>query len=445
MPNLSDKGIYLPPSPIRKLVPFAEAAKRRGIKVYHLNIGQPDIRTPQVAVDAVKNIHDQVFEYGHSAGNESYRRKLADYYRGVGIDVTTDDMVITVGGSEAIFMAMTICLNPGDEVLVPEPFYANYNGFAMEAGVNIKPISSTIANDFALPPMEEFERLITTRTKAILICNPNNPTGYVYSEQEYEQLKNIVLKHDLYLMADEVYREFCYDGTKCISVMNLKGVEQNVVMIDSVSKRYSMCGVRLGTLVSRNRRIIDAALKMGYRTIVFLDDRAAGRCIGFPIAGPLDRAEALRDGKTDFVIALGDNRLRRRVAMGHDLPWARVVHPSAQISPFAELGAGTVVLAGAAVNVCARVGRHCIVNTGAVVEHDYVLEDFAQVAPRAALGGSVRVGALAQIGIGAVVKNNIAVGMGCVIGAGAVVVKSTEPGGVYVGVPAWRREKGAAV
>ena len=222
MPNLSDKGIYLPPSPIRKLVPFAEAAKRRGIKVYHLNIGQPDIRTPQVAVDAVKNIHDQVFEYGHSAGNESYRRKLADYYRGVGIDVTTDDMVITVGGSEAIFMAMTICLNPGDEVLVPEPFYANYNGFAMEAGVNIKPISSTIANDFALPPMEEFERLITTRTKAILICNPNNPTGYVYSEQEYEQLKNIVLKHDLYLMADEVYREFCYDGTKCISVMNLK-------------------------------------------------------------------------------------------------------------------------------------------------------------------------------------------------------------------------------
>ena len=261
MPNLSDKGIYLPPSPIRKLVPFAEAAKRRGIKVYHLNIGQPDIRTPQVAVDAVKNIHDQVFEYGHSAGNESYRRKLADYYRGVGIDVTTDDMVITVGGSEAIFMAMTICLNPGDEVLVPEPFYANYNGFAMEAGVNIKPISSTIANDFALPPMEEFERLITTRTKAILICNPNNPTGYVYSEQEYEQLKNIVLKHDLYLMADEVYREFCYDGTKCISVMNLKGVKQNVVMIDSVSKRYSECGIRIGALITKNRALHDAVMK----------------------------------------------------------------------------------------------------------------------------------------------------------------------------------------
>ncbi|WP_297447675.1 pyridoxal phosphate-dependent aminotransferase [uncultured Alistipes sp.] len=263
MPNLSDKGIYLPPSPIRKLVPYAEAAKRRGVKVYHLNIGQPDIRTPQAAVEAVRNVHDEVFEYGHSAGNESYRRKLVEYYRSVDIDVSADDMVITVGGSEAIFMAMTICLNPGDEVIVPEPFYANYNGFAMEAGVNIKPISSTIDNDFALPPMEEFERLITPRTKAVLICNPNNPTGYVYSEEEYRQLRDIVLRHDLFLMADEVYREFCYDGTRCLSVMNLEGMERNVVMIDSVSKRYSMCGVRLGTLVSRNRDIIHAALKMG--------------------------------------------------------------------------------------------------------------------------------------------------------------------------------------
>ena len=263
MPNLSDKAIYLPPSPIRKLVPYAEAAKRRGVKVYHLNIGQPDIRTPRTAVEAVRNVRDEVFEYGHSAGNESYRKKLVEYYRSADIDVTADDMVITVGGSEAIFMAMTICLNPGDEVIVPEPFYANYNGFAMEAGVNIKPISSTIDNDFALPPMEEFERLITPRTKAVLICNPNNPTGYVYSEEEYRQLRDIVLRHDLFLMADEVYREFCYDGTRCLSVMNLEGMERNVVMIDSVSKRYSMCGVRLGTLVSRNRDIIDAALKMG--------------------------------------------------------------------------------------------------------------------------------------------------------------------------------------
>lgn len=261
MPNLSDKGIYLPPSPIRKLVPFAEAAKRRGIKVYHLNIGQPDIRTPQVAVDAVKNIHDQVFEYGHSAGNESYRRKLADYYRGVGIDVTTDDMVITVGGSEAIFMAMTICLNPGDEVLVPEPFYANYNGFAMEAGVNIKPISSTIANDFALPPMEEFERLITTRTKAILICNPNNPTGYLYTRREMNQIRDIVKKYDLYLFSDEVYREFIYTGSPYISACHLEGIEQNVVLIDSVSKRYSECGIRIGALITKNKEVRNAVMK----------------------------------------------------------------------------------------------------------------------------------------------------------------------------------------
>lgn len=263
MPNLSDKGLYMPLSPIRKLVPYAEAAKRRGIKVYHLNIGQPDIPTPRGAVEAVKAVQDKVFEYGHSAGNEPYRRKLVGYYKSVGIDLTPDDMIITVGGSEAIFMAMTVCMNPGDEVIVPEPFYANYNGFAMEAGVNIKPISSTIENDFALPPMEEFERLITPRTKAILICNPNNPTGYLYSREELEQLRDIVLRHDLFLMCDEVYREFCYDGSEHVSVMNLEGIDDKLVMIDSVSKRYSMCGVRLGTLVSRNRRIISACLAMG--------------------------------------------------------------------------------------------------------------------------------------------------------------------------------------
>lgn len=262
MPNLSEKGIYLPPSPIRKLVPYAEEAKRRGIKVHHLNIGQPDIPTPAVAVEAVRAVHDKVFEYSHSAGIESYRRKLAGYYTGIGIDITYEDMLVTVGGSEAIFMAMTVCMNPGDEVLIPEPFYANYNGFAMEAGVNIKPIFSTIENDFALPPMEEFERHITPRTKAILICNPNNPTGYLYSREELNQLRDIVKRYDLFLLSDEVYREFCYDGHKHISVMNLEGIEDNVVMIDSVSKRYSMCGVRLGTLASRNREVIEAALKM---------------------------------------------------------------------------------------------------------------------------------------------------------------------------------------
>lgn len=262
MPHLSEKGIYLPPSPIRKLVPYAEDAKKRGIDVIHLNIGQPDIETPVEAVNAVKNIGDKVFEYSHSAGIESYRRKLIQYYKSVDIDINLEDILITVGGSEAIFMALTVCLNPGDEVLVPEPFYANYNGFAMEAGVNIKPIFSTIDNDFALPPMEEFEKHITPRTKGILICNPNNPTGYLYSQEELNLLRDIVLKNDLYLFSDEVYREFCYDGHKHISVLNLEGVDDNVIMIDSVSKRYSMCGVRLGTLVTRNHKVLGAALNM---------------------------------------------------------------------------------------------------------------------------------------------------------------------------------------
>ena len=246
MIHLSDKGVYLPPSPIRKLVPFAEAAKARGIKVYHLNIGQPDIETPREAIEAVRHIDDKVFEYTHSAGIESLRRKMVKYYASVGIEgLTHEDLLMTVGGSEAIFMAMTVCMNPGDEVLVPEPYYANYNGFAMEAGVNIKPIFSTIDNDFALPPMKEFERHITPRTRAILICNPNNPTGYLYSRAELELLRDIVKRHNLFLMCDEVYREFCYDGHKHLSVMNLDGIEENVVMIDSMSKRYSMCGIRL--------------------------------------------------------------------------------------------------------------------------------------------------------------------------------------------------------
>lgn len=263
MPKISNKGQLMPSSPIRKLVPYADAAKKRGIKVYHLNIGQPDIATPQVAIDAVKGIKDRVFEYGHSAGNEEYRRKLVGYYQSVNVDVTYEDMLITVGGSEAIFMTFSVCMDPGDEVLTPEPFYANYNGFAMESGVIIKPIPSSIDNDFALPAMEEFERHITASTKAILICNPNNPTGYLYSKKELEQLKDIVKKHDLYLISDEVYREFCYEGAEHFSALNLEGIEQNTIMIDSVSKRYSMCGVRLGTLISRNKDIISSALKIG--------------------------------------------------------------------------------------------------------------------------------------------------------------------------------------
>lgn len=251
----------MPASPIRKLVPYAEEAKRKGRKVYHLNIGQPDIPTPQVALDAVKSTDLKVIEYSHSAGIESYRRGLAKYYQGLGIDITHNDMIITTGGSEAITIAFMTCLNPGDEVIIPEPFYANYNGFAVQAGVVVKPIVSRIENDFALPPVEEFEKLITPRTKGIVICNPNNPTGYLYSREELEQLATIVKKHDLYLFSDEVYREFCYDGITHYSAMMLKGLENNVILMDSVSKRYSMCGVRIGALITRNKEVIAAAMK----------------------------------------------------------------------------------------------------------------------------------------------------------------------------------------
>lgn len=262
MPHISQKGVELPSSPIRKLVPYAEAAKARGMKVYHLNIGQPDIETPQGAIDAVRKVHDKVFEYTHSAGMESYRRKLEQYYRGVGVDVSWEQIIATVGGSEALVMAFTVCLGNGDEILCPEPSYANYCGFAVEADVKIVPVPSSIEDDFALPPIAEFEKHITPRTRAILICNPNNPTGYVYSREELEQLAEIVKKHDLFLISDEVYREFCYDGVKHFSAMNLRGIEQNVVLVDSTSKRYSMCGLRLGMLVTHNKEVYGAAMKM---------------------------------------------------------------------------------------------------------------------------------------------------------------------------------------
>jgi aspartate aminotransferase len=251
----------MPASPIRKLVPYAEEAKRKGRKVYHLNIGQPDIRTPEVAREAVRNLPDQVIEYSHSAGNESYRRKLASFYQGIGIDVDHTEMLVTTGGSEAISFALMSTVNPDEEVIVPEPFYANYNGFAVAAGVNVVPITSGIESSFALPPTSAFEKVITPRTRGIIICNPNNPTGYLYSREELESLGEIVRKHDLYLFSDEVYREFCYDGEAHYSVMNLEGLEQNAVMFDSVSKRYSMCGVRVGALVTKNTEVISTALK----------------------------------------------------------------------------------------------------------------------------------------------------------------------------------------
>ena len=251
----------MPESPIRKLVPYAEKAKKEGKKVYHLNIGQPDIETPQVALDAVKNFASQVVEYSHSAGFESYRKGLASYYQSLGMDVKFDELMVTTGGSEALLFALNSCLDSGDEVIIPEPFYANYNGFSTSAGITVKPISTSINNGFALPPIDEFEKLITSKTKAILICNPGNPTGYLYSKDELETLRDIVKKHDLFLFADEVYREFCYDGNKHLSILNLDGLEDNAVVIDSTSKRYSMCGIRVGCIVSKNKEVISTALK----------------------------------------------------------------------------------------------------------------------------------------------------------------------------------------
>jgi len=253
----------MPESPIRKLVPFAEEAIRKGRKVYHLNIGQPDISTPDVALNAVRNLDMNVIEYSHSAGNESYRRKLATYYQELGIQIDHSNILITTGGSEAILFAMMSALNPGDEVIVPEPFYANYNAFAITAGVNIKAVTSRIEDGFALPPVEAFENLITPKTRGIIICNPNNPTGYLYTKEELEQLKAIVKKYDLYLFSDEVYREFCYDGNEHFSAMHLTGIEDNVILLDSVSKRYSACGVRIGALITKNKEILSTALKFG--------------------------------------------------------------------------------------------------------------------------------------------------------------------------------------
>ncbi len=261
MPNISQKARLMPESPIRKLVPYAEGAKKRGVHVHHLNIGQPDIETPEVALNAVKNYPNKVIEYSHSAGMLSLRQKLAEYYRSVNIDVTADEIIVGAGASEALLFAFQSIMDPGDEVIIPEPFYANYNGFATNAGVNVVPIFSSIESGFALPPIEEFEKNITPKTKAILVCNPNNPTGYLYSKEELNTLRDIVKKYDLYLIADEVYREFTYDGTQHFSSMHLHGIENNVILIDSVSKRYSACGVRIGWVVSKNKELMAAALK----------------------------------------------------------------------------------------------------------------------------------------------------------------------------------------
>ena len=256
MPKISNKGISMPESPIRKLVPFAEVAIKAGKHIYHLNIGQPDIETPELALEAIQNFNDKVVEYSHSAGFESYRKGLANYYQNIGIAITYDDLIVTTGGSEALLFALNSCLDNGDEIIIPEPFYANYNGFSTSAGVIVKPISTSVDDGFALPEISEFEKLITPKTKAILICNPGNPSGYLYSKQELETLRDLVIKYDLFLIADEVYREFAYDGESHHSVLKLEGLEQHAIVIDSTSKRYSMCGVRVGCIVSRNKELM---------------------------------------------------------------------------------------------------------------------------------------------------------------------------------------------
>ena len=261
MPTISIKGRLMPESPIRKLVPYADAAQKRGRKIYYLNIGQPDIKTPEVALNAVKNAKIDVLAYSHSAGFESYRNKLATYYQNINPTIDASNILVTTGGSEALLFAMGSIADTDDEIIIPEPFYANYNGFAIASGIKVVPVISVIENNFALPPISEFEKLITPKTKAILICNPGNPTGYMYSKEEIEQLAAIVKKHDLFLIADEVYREFAYDGKQHISVLNYPGIEENAIVIDSVSKRYSMCGARIGCIVSQNKEVMATALK----------------------------------------------------------------------------------------------------------------------------------------------------------------------------------------
>ncbi len=261
MPKISNKGQKMPESPIRKLVPYAEAAKARGIKVYHLNIGQPDIETPAVALNAIRNYSENVIAYSHSAGNISYRKKLVQYYKQHNINISPEDIIITTGASEALLFTMQSIMNAVDEIIIPEPFYANYIGFAIESDVIVTPIPSEIENGFALPPIEKFEEKITEKTKAIMVCNPNNPTGYLYSKAELESLRQLAVKYDLYLIADEVYREFVYDGHQHFSIMNLDGIDNNTILIDSVSKRYSACGFRIGMMISKNKELIATAMK----------------------------------------------------------------------------------------------------------------------------------------------------------------------------------------
>ncbi|MDD4922813.1 MAG: pyridoxal phosphate-dependent aminotransferase [Bacteroidales bacterium] len=299
MPTPSNRGAMMPESPIRKLVPLANKAKAKGLTVYHLNIGQPDIKTPQVGLDALRAIDRDILEYSPSEGIRSFREKLVEYYHRFNIDVCVDDIIITTGGSEAVLFAFMACLDPGDEIIVPEPAYANYTAFAISAGAVIKPLLCTIETGFALPPVSEFEKLITPKTKAIMICNPNNPTGYLYTQQEMNQIRNLVKKYDLYLFSDEVYREFCYTGAPYISACHLKGIEQNVVLVDSVSKRYSECGIRIGALITKNEQIRKDVMK-------FCQARLSPPLLGQIVA------EASLDTPQDYMLGMYNEYVERR-------------------------------------------------------------------------------------------------------------------------------------
>ena len=299
MPHTSQRGNLMPESPIRKLVPLADKAKARGIKVYHLNIGQPDIKTPQIALDAIRNVDRNILEYSPSDGIKSLRVKLAEYYRRFNIDVTLEDIIITTGGSEAVSFAFMSCLDPGDEIIVPEPAYANYTAFAIGAGAVVKPVISSIEEGFSLPPIEKFEELITPRTKGIMICNPNNPTGYLYTRSEMNKIRDLVRKYDLYLFSDEVYREFCYTGAPYISAFHLDGIEENVILIDSVSKRYSECGIRIGALVTKNKEVRKTVMK-------FCQARLSP-----PLLGQI-AAEASMDAPKEYLMDVYDEYVERR-------------------------------------------------------------------------------------------------------------------------------------
>ncbi|WP_299128405.1 pyridoxal phosphate-dependent aminotransferase [uncultured Winogradskyella sp.] len=327
MPKISRKGITMPESPIRKLVPFAEDAEKKGKTVYYLNIGQPDIKTPAIALNAIKNHSLDILAYSRSEGSENYRLKIADYYKRNSINVTHNDIIVTTGGSEALLFAFGSIMDEDDEIIIPEPFYANYNGFSTASGVNVVPVISKIEDNFALPPIEEFEKLITSKTKAILICNPGNPTGYLYSKEEIKKLASIVKKHDLFLIADEVYREFVYDGISHYSILQEEGLENHAIVIDSVSKRYSMCGARIGYLVSKNKEVIKTALKF------------AQARLSPPTLAQIASEAALDTPQSYFDDVIEDyvNRRNLLIAEFQNIPGVKVAKPNGAFYCIAEL------------------------------------------------------------------------------------------------------------